>query len=162
MGTEMWRSWIGIALLATLFSGFANPLPACAEAGSAGGSVGKQDKSISGSRDADGPPPHAKPPVGAAKENTSRGTCGRIVGRWSWYLGISDTIFRKDGTAFHPASGTNGKWTCAGGNSVNAVWNTGGKTSTDRITVSPDGNGIFVDSPWGGGIKFTGTRKGQE
>jgi hypothetical protein len=39
------------------------------------------------------------------------------------------------------------------------VWGTGGASRTDRITLLPDGS-IFVDSPWGGGIKFTGTRRG--
>jgi hypothetical protein len=157
------RAWIGIALLAMSPLGFADLSPSAAQSGSIGGSVGKLDKSISGSEEAEPPRAASQPKRAAAKkpENASNHGCGRIVGRWSWYLGVSDSVFRKDGTAFHPASGTNGRWTCAG-DTVSVVWATGGTGRTDRITVSQDGNGIFVDSPWGGGIKFTGTRRGQD
>lgn len=81
--------------------------------------------------------------------------------RWSWYLGTSEVVISKDGSAGHSASGSTGKWTCAG-NTVRVVWSYQGTTRTDRITVSQDGNNIFVDSPWGGGIKFTGTRRGEK
>ena len=151
-----WGRWIGIAVLAASFAGFANPLPARAEAGSIGGAIGKQNKSISGGEDANTPASHAKLPA-AAKEATSGRSCGRIVGRWSWYLQLSESTFHKDGTAVH-SGGTTGKWSCAG-DTVKVSWSNG---ITDHITVSQDGNGIFVDSPWGGGIKFTGKRRAQE
>src|SRR5580704_7190143 len=154
-------AWIGIALLA--MSQFTTLPSALAQSGSIGGSVGKLDKSISGGAEPGTPCTAPQPKRAAAKtqESASSHRCGRIVGRWSWYLGVSDSVFHKDGTAFHPASGTNGKWTCAG-DTVSVVWGNGGSSRTDRITVSQDGNGIFVDSPWGGGIKFTGARRGQD
>jgi hypothetical protein len=155
------RVLIGMVLLALSHAGLANLTPAFAQAGSIGGSVGKQDKTISGSEEADRPraTPYPKPPAAAKpQENASGHSCSRIVGRWSWYLGVSDSVFRRDGSALHPASGTPGKWTCAG-DTVSVVWATGATSRTDRITLLPDGS-IFVDSPWGGGIKFTGTRRG--
>ncbi len=153
------RALIGIGLLALLSCGLANPPLALAEAGSIGGHLGKQDKSISGSQGADTPRTAAHPKPTAA--NSSGHSCSRIVGRWSWYLGLSDSIFRKDGTAVHSTSGATGKWTCAG-NAVDVTWSYDGTVRTDHITLLPDGNSIFVVSPWGGGIKFTGTRRGQE
>jgi len=131
------------------------------QAGSIGGTIGKQDKSISGGGDTDRPraAPQPKPP--AAKGQEPEHSCGKIVGRWSWYLGVSESVFYKSGSAAHPASGSTGKWTCAG-DTVSVVWSYQGTVRTDRITVSQDGNSIFVDSPWGGGIKFTGTRRGQD
>ena len=153
------RELIGMVLLA--LSGSANLSAAFAQAGSIGGTVGKQDKTISGSEEADRwrPAPHPKPQAAKPQESASGHSCNRIVGRWSWYLGVSDSVFHKDGSALHPASGTPGKWICAG-DTVSVVWGTGGASRTDRITLLPDGNSIFVDSPWGGGIKFTGTRRG--
>jgi hypothetical protein len=157
------RVLIGMVLLALSHAGSANLSAAFAQAGSIGGSVGKQDKTISGSEEAGRPraAPHPTPPAAKPHESSSGRFCGRIVGRWSWYLGVSDSVFHRDGSALHPASGTPGKWTCAG-DTVSVVWGTGGSSRTDRITLLPDGNSIFVDSPWGGGIKFTGTRRGQE
>jgi hypothetical protein len=155
------RASIGIALLGLSAFGFTNPPPALAQAGSIGGTIGKQDKSISGSEQAPRAASHPNRPAAKTQQASSGHSCGRIVGRWSWYLGISESVFHKDGTALHPASGTAGKWTCAG-DTVNVVWGGGGAARTDRITVSQDGNGIFVDSPWGGGIKFTGSRRGQD
>jgi len=154
------RVLIGMVLLALSQAGLANLTPAFAQAGSIGGSVGKQDKTISGSEEADRPraAPHSKPQAAKPHESASGHSCNRIVGRWSWYLGVSDSVFHRDGTALHPASGTPGKWTCAG-DTVSVVWATGATSRTDRITLLPDGS-IFVDSPWGGGIKFTGTRRG--
>jgi hypothetical protein len=142
-------------------AGLANWSAAFAQAGSIGGSVGKQDKTLSGSEEADRPraAPLPKQPAAKPHESASGHFCNRIVGRWSWYLGVSDSVFHRDGSALHPASGTPGKWTCTG-DTVSVVWGTGGTNRTDRITLLPDGNSIFVDSPWGGGIKFTGTRRG--
>jgi hypothetical protein len=157
------RVLIGMVLLALSHAGLANLSAAFAQAGSIGGTVGKQDKTISGSEEADRPraAPHPKPPAAKPQESASGHSCGRIVGRWSWYLGVSDSVFHKDGSALHPASGATGKWSCAG-DTVNVTWSYQGTVRTDRITLSQDGNGIFVDSPWGGGIKFTGTRRGQD
>jgi len=93
------------------------------QAGSTGGVIGKQDKSISGGEEADRPHAARHPTRSAAKapETSSGHSCGRIVGRWSWYLGTSESVFHKGGSAGHPASGATGKWTCAG-DTVNVVW----------------------------------------
>jgi len=153
---------IGIVALAMSHLAFGSTSPALAQAGSVGGSIGKQDKSISGGEEAGRPRASSLPKRSAAKTETqSARSCNRIVGTWSWYLGITDSVFHKDGTALHPQSGTPGKWSCAG-NTVNVVWGSGGETRTDRMTLSADGNSIFVVSPWGGGIKFTGTRRGPD
>jgi hypothetical protein len=157
------RIFILMALAALLHLAFGNPPSAFAQAGSIGGTIGKQDKSISGGEEAEKPraAPVPKQPAAKGQEASTGRSCGKIVGTWSWYLGVSQSVFHKDGTALHPASGTPGKWTCAG-NTVNVVWGSGAAARTDRITVAQDGNSIFVVSPWGGGIKFTGTRRGQE
>jgi hypothetical protein len=162
-GSMRSRASIGIALLALSQLVSANASSALAQAGSTGGTVGKQDKSISGSEEADRPraAPFPKKRSAASTHETSSGrSCNRIVGTWSWYLGVSDVIFHKDSSAMHPASGATGKWSCAG-DTVNVVWSYQGTLRTDRMTLSQDGNSIFVVSPYGGGIKFTGTRRGQ-
>ena len=153
------RAFIGIVTLATSLLVCAEASSALAQAGSVGGTIGKRDKSISGGEE-DRPRAAQLPKRPAAKmqEAQSGRSCDRIVGTWSWYLGLTDSVFHKDGTALHPASGTPGKWSCAG-NSVNVVWGSGSEARTDRMTLSADGNNIFVVSPWGGGVKFTGTRR---
>lgn len=155
------RRLLGFALLLGLFA-LGPARSAFAQAGSTGGTIGKQDKSISGGAESDRPRAAPQPNRSAAKtqETPSGRSCNRIVGTWSWYLGVSDVIFHKDGSALHPASGATGKWSCAG-DTVNVVWNYQGTLRTDRMTLSRDGSSIFVVSPYGGGIKFTGTRRGQ-
>ena len=157
------RASIGIALLALSHLAFANVSSALAQAGSIGGTIGKQDKSISGGEEADRPraAPHPKRPAAKAQETSSGHSCSRIVGTWSWYLGVSESVFHKDGTARHSSSGVTGKWTCVG-NTVSVTWSYDGTVRTDHITVSQDGNSISVVSPWGGGITFTGKRRGQD
>jgi|ERR1035437_5056589 hypothetical protein len=54
-GSMMRRASIGIALLALSHLAFANASSALAQAGSTGGTIGKQDKSISGDEDVDRP-----------------------------------------------------------------------------------------------------------
>ena len=154
---------IGIVVLAVSHLAFANVSSALAQAGSIGGSVGKQEKSISGSEEADRPrvAPRPKRSASKAQETSSDHSCGRIVGRWSWYRG-NESVFYKDGSARHSPSGAAGKWTCAG-DTVSVVWShRGARRATNRITVSQDGNSIFVASSWGSGLKFTGTRRRQE
>jgi hypothetical protein len=155
-----WRAFMGIVTLAISLLAFADVSPALAQAGSVGGTIGKQDKSISGGEEADRPraAPLPKRSATSPRETSSGRYCNRIVGTWSWYPSINDSIFHKDGTALHPSSGTTGKWSCAG-NTVNVLWSYQGTLRTDRMTLSQDGNSIFVDSPYGGGIKFTGTRR---
>ena len=154
---------IGIAFLALSHLAFANVSSALAQAGSIGGIIGKSDKSISGGEEADRPraAPHPKRPAAKGQATSSDRSCGRIVGSWSWYRG-NESEFYKDGSARNSPSGATGKWTCAG-DTVSVVWSyQGTRHATNRITVSQDGNSIFVVSSRGGGMKFTGTRRGQE
>src|ERR1019366_4958793 len=106
------RACIGIALLALSHLAFANVSSALAQAGSIGGTIGKQDKSISGGEEADRPraAPHPKRPAAKAQETSSGHSCGRIVGTWSWYLGVTETVFNQNGTVRN-SGGNTGKWT---------------------------------------------------
>jgi hypothetical protein len=154
---------IGIVALAMSHLAFVSACSALAQAGSVGGTIGKQDKSISGGEEAERPraAPLPKRSAVSTRETPSARSCNRIVGTWSWYLGTTDSVFHKDRTALHPASGATGKWSCAG-DTVDVVWSYQGTLRTDHMTLSKDGNSIFVVSPWGGGIKFTGTRRGPD
>jgi hypothetical protein len=87
---------IGITLLALSHLAFANVSSALAQAGSTGGTIGKQDKSISGGEDAaERAVPMRKPPRPARQSAATAptgGPCSRIVGTWLWYNGSSVTV----------------------------------------------------------------------
>jgi hypothetical protein len=137
----------------------ASPCFAQVQPGSTGGSIGKTEKSISGGADADRPraAPLAKRPAANEQETSSGGSCGRIVGTWSWYLKLTESVFDQNGAARN-SGGTSGNWTCAGA-TIRIAWANG---YVDRATVSPDGKSISVVSTWGGGINFIGRRRGQD
>ncbi|MBI4275518.1 MAG: hypothetical protein HY659_12555 [Rhizobiales bacterium] len=101
-----------------------------AQAGSTGGTIGKQGKSISGGED-ENPPRQPAPPSG------QRTSCPNIVGVWnSWASGLfgkADTTFGNDGTAKH-RSGIPGTWKCESGQLV-MTWGSGG---VEHFTLSPD------------------------
>lgn len=132
----MRRASIGIAMLA--LSHLVSASAALAQAGSTGGTVGKQDKSASGVSPAVESTPAPKKPRSsyssandaAAKANSE--SCGRISGTWQWWNG-GETVFRMDGTANH-TSGLTATWTCSNGNYV-VSWSTG----IDKLRISPDG-----------------------
>ena len=153
------RASIGIAVLALAHLAFANVSSALAQAGSIGGTIGKQDKSISGGEEADRPraAPHPKRPAAKAQETSSGHSCSRIVGTWSWYLGVTETVFNQNGTVRN-SGGNTGKWTCAGA-TVRNEWVSG---DTERYTISPDGNSMSVVSTWHGGTRFTATRRARD
>lgn len=150
------RASIGVALLTLSHLAFANISSALAQAGSTGGTIGKQDKSISGGADTDTPraAPHAKRPA-ASSETSSGSGCSRIVGVWTWYLGVTEMTFGQNGTVHQSISGNKGTWTCSGG-IVTSVFVTGDR---DRITLSRDGNSASVTTTWGGGRTFAVTRR---
>jgi hypothetical protein len=96
------------------------PRSVLAQAGSIGGTIGKTDKSASGSVN--------EQPRGQTKQRThldtetaqqhrSRSSCPNVVGEWnswaSFVFGKSDTTFNADGTWRHK-SGQGGKWWCEG------------------------------------------------
>jgi len=147
-----------MALLALSHLAFANASSALAQAGSTGGTIGKQDKSISGGVDAETPraAPDPKRPATKARDTSPDHSCNRVVGNWTWYLGLTETVFNQDGSARN-SGGATGTWTCTGA-TVTATWNIG---STDRGTISHDGNSLAVVSTYHGGVKFTATRRTQ-
>src|SRR5664279_2559528 len=110
-------AFIGIALIALPHLPFTYVPSALAQAGSTGGTIGKQDKSISGGEDTPRVPPHPKRSATKSQETSSGHSCVRIVGKWTWYLGATETVFNQDGTARNNGGAT-ATWTCTGGKVV--------------------------------------------
>lgn len=126
---------------------------ALAQAGSTGGTIGKQDKSISGG-DESVVPRHAVP---ASKPRRSNGStsqnrqpeapkCPNIVGTWhSWasaVFGKSDTTFERNGTWSH-RSGQAGKWWCDGSQ---VILSKVGDSGTAAYRFSPDAKQMIMIS----------------
>jgi hypothetical protein len=153
------RASIGIALLALSHFACVNVSSALAQAGSTGGTIGKQDKSISGGAELDRPraAPHSKRPATNSQETSSGPACSRIVGTWKWGGGFGPTemVFNQNGTVRQSLTGSTGSWSCAG-TIVKTVFTNG---STDRIAISKDGNSASVTTTWGGGQSFKVTRR---
>jgi hypothetical protein len=117
--------------------------------GSTGGTIGKRDKSISGSATPDERSPSTrehKPHHSAAKSSS----CGRIVGRWKWHFDTK-TVISSNGSARN-SGGYTATWTCNEGQYV-FVWSNG---ATDHILLSTDGN--HLDAVNNIGASFSGTR----
>jgi hypothetical protein len=81
------RGSVGIVLLTLSHLAFANASSALAQAGSIGGSIGKQDKSISGGAEADRPraAPLEKKPAANTRETPSGVSKNSLIGRWQWH-----------------------------------------------------------------------------
>ncbi|MGA8614182.1 MAG: hypothetical protein WB760_21400 [Xanthobacteraceae bacterium] len=153
------KTQLFVLTIASLIYCFAQVYPpAMAQAGSTGGTVGKQDKSASGGNSPDSVPatrkqkPHqsvvnSQDDSSAKKANSS---CGRIVGTWKWGAGFL-VVIKRDGTAHHDFAG-NGTWKCDDGQYV-FVWSNG---ITDHISVSTDGDSIAGNNNIG--MTFSGTR----
>jgi hypothetical protein len=126
--STLMHRWLSCALIASAVS-FAGVTTAAAQAGSTGGSIGKQEKSVSGAA-----APEASQPPKSRKENrkenrreersrhastssSDHSGCRSIAGTWtSWaskLYGRNDTRFNADGTLWHKSS--RGTWTCNGG-----------------------------------------------
>lgn len=136
------------ALLLGLFA-LGQQESALAQAGSTGGTVGKQDKSISGVDDTT----HSRHAVPASKLPRSTGSrraeeeahdkssgCGRIIGVWQWPFGQKIT-FKSSGST-ESSRGDSGKWTCEK-STVVASWKSG---YIDHVTLSPDGTQLSVNN----------------
>ena len=82
-GSMRRRAWIAIASLALSYLAFANVSSALAQAGSTGGTIGNEDKSISGSRLPATPP--AKRPAANTRETPSGASNNSLIGRWQWH-----------------------------------------------------------------------------
>jgi hypothetical protein len=127
----------------------ANP-PALAQAGSTGGTVGKQDKSVSGSEEPITPKTRshraASPPAEAKSKSSG---CGQVAGTYKWLLGTIN-VMKADGTTTL-SNGPQGTWTCSNGQ-VTIVWNNG---ATDRLTPTSSGFSVInVNS----GAQYDGVR----
>jgi hypothetical protein len=149
-----------IAALLVLTIALLAPMTAIPQTpGSMGGSVGKQDKSISGSDESSRPAPAAtskksakpKEPV----QTASKSSCQKIVGTWKWHLGLQAMTFSADGQV-RSSLGVTGTWTCSPAGLRASYSN----AVNEQYTVSPDGDLMFVKTSWGGGISFTATRIG--
>jgi hypothetical protein len=118
-----------------------------AQAGSVGGVVGKQGKSVSGGEDAPAPRRPA-PPVAAAPPAPS--PCNRVPGVWSWFIG-PDVTFHEGGRLTSPMFG--GTWSCRD-RQVVISWSHG---FVDRLTLSPDGTQLSGTNQVGTAV--SGSRK---
>ena len=105
-----------------------------AQAGSTGGTIGKENRSVSGSEQ--------KKPTdsgrSATRKTSTRTGCGRIVGTWRWPLG-QEVVFTSGGS-MRISNGDSGRWTCADGIVV-ATYISG---YIDRITLSADGSQVSI------------------
>lgn len=109
--------------------------PAFAQAGSTGGAIGKENKSVTG---ADGPRVAAPARSGSKPLNPATGVvgkgCGKIVGLWKWSNNV-DVVVKPDGTA-DATDGGHAILACDGGMYV-FKWQAAGNTS--RMTLASDG-----------------------
>lgn len=104
-----------------------------AQAGSTGGTIGKQGKSVSGGEERSSPTQSAKP-----GQRRGAASCPNIIGVWnSWASGLfgkADTTFNNNGTAIH-RSGIPGTWKCENGQ-LTMIWGRSGRV--EHFTLSPD------------------------
>jgi hypothetical protein len=137
----------------------ADPL-VLAQAGSTGGVIGKQDKSISGGVPATPPGGEARkrPAVSATRERSApkRGDagpkCSDVAGTWDWFNGDVHA-FSAGGTMRGP--GVTGNWTCSNVTFV-LTWSNG---FVDRLTLSSDGSHFHLSGRNQYGLPVNGTRR---
>lgn len=139
------------------------PAAAIAQAGSAGGSIGKQDKSAIGTERAPQAAPAKQSPQATKhrrhrtddgdepRANTETG-CRQIAGAWSWFNGL-DVVFSANGTG-RATNGDTSDWTCNGG-MYKVTWHFFG--NVDMLTVTNNGKSISGTGAFG--IHVSATRK---
>jgi hypothetical protein len=135
-------------ILATVAASAPFARNALAQAGSTGGTAGKQYKGASGGEE-QGEPKSQRPKsasLPAASTPKSSG-CGNVVGAYKWPVGIT-TI--KSGGVATGIPGVQGTWMCANGQ-VTIVWNNG---YTDHLTPIPGGFSAVNNL----GMQFTAPR----
>lgn len=110
--------------------------PAVAQAGNTGGTIGKQDKSVSGSEEQLGPKSrtHKSASQAVADKPKSSG-CAGAAGTYKWYSGTT-TIINANGTATNLWN--RGNWTCANGQ-ITIDWVSG---HVDHLTPAPGGYSV--------------------
>jgi hypothetical protein len=110
--------------------------PAMAQAGSTGGTIGKQDKSVSGGEEEVGPKTRAhKSASRVVADKPKSSGCGGAVGTYKWYGGSTTTI-NANGTTTNYAN--RGNWTCANGQ-ITINWISG---HVDRLTPVSGGYSV--------------------
>jgi hypothetical protein len=148
---------LGLAMLSGLFVTGQQQF-AFAQAGSTGGVIGKQDKSVSGGSAVEEPTVPANKPSRSTgskraaerpsgQDEAAHIACGRLAGVWTangWYnviYGRGDVVLGADGSARH-ISGIVGTWICRGGHFV-MDWK---NWAHGEGTLSKDGNTVtFAD-----------------
>src|SRR5271156_5696312 len=98
------RRPVAIALVSGILASFAVSTTAFTQAGSTGGTLGKQDKSLSGERDEQTPAQSESPatPKTSRRPTVPKETgCQKIIGKWTWQFPTrtTETVFNADGTA---------------------------------------------------------------
>jgi hypothetical protein len=100
------------------------------EPGSAGGVLGKQNKSASGGEDT----PVTTREKTKFREAHAKSLCAKIPGVWSWWVN-GNVTFSSNGKVAQPQSNLSGTWSCSGDHVV-VLWSHG---YTDRLTLAPEG-----------------------
>jgi len=141
------RGILVVALALVLAAACAQP----ARAASAGGTIGKRDKSVSGGEPEAPAKPKKRKPVAARSEDGGSRTrksaaCGRVAGVWTangWWNGLygrGDVTLAADGGARH-VSGIVGTWTCDASNHFVIDWK---DWAHAEGTLSADGNTVTL------------------
>jgi hypothetical protein len=118
--------------------------------GSIGGTVGKQDKAVSGGN----APEESRPSTRKQEPHPSvakSSSCERIAGTWLW--GDSTVVAKPDGTAHNSYGNVDGTYTCSGRQYVFVF----AGAFVNRVTLSANGNSVTGTNPLG--TPFTGSRR---
>jgi hypothetical protein len=114
--------------------------------GNIGGSVGKQDKSVSGGEEKlPSIQPRSKQQKNGASDQSNHSKrhddggdgCANVVGIWHWHNGVTSDVdinFKTDGLAYG-SNGDRAPWSCTGGQLV-LTWQSSG--AVERLTLSSD------------------------
>lgn len=152
------RVFIGFALLALSYLAFANISSALAQAGNAGGTIGKQDKSISGGQRQAPMHPHA-----GTKKSTERSHC-KLESVWSNQVsGVGSSVWTISSTGEaveQGMGGAQGRSTMSGRN-LTITWHTGLNNGTYVIqldqTCAAGSGKLLILGGWGAGSFYTST-----
>jgi len=122
------RASIGIAVLALSYLVCANASSALAQAGSTGGTIGKQDKSVSGGNESAAARPRSPKP------NLRPDLCGKMHGVWNTSVNsnLGPLTIKSDGTMTQGVF--SGTWTCDT-DVFNATW----YGNATKCTISRNG-----------------------
>jgi hypothetical protein len=118
--------------------------------GSTGGTVGKQDKAVSGGNT----PQESRPSTSKREPHLSVAkisSCGRIAGTWQW--GGYTVVVKQDGSAHNSYGNVDGTWTCKDRDYVFVF----AGAFIEHVTLSTNGNNVTGTNPLG--TPFTGSRR---